>query len=673
MSSISQTSSSQLEETVNKSEETYASTVLQSLCILNSISSDFKSYEPRPSASNNRKLTEAFKVFLYGNFNSINNSLFQDLIKIYNEYAQNTNDAVPHNPYNFLKHFIIFLNTENNNVKDVSFFQLYEQQKRNVCNSFDGSVSLFEEYCRNTQDSIISKNFYYSEITNIICNNCGSKIFNCSLNPLIEIDIQRYISQRPPELSQGNITLKECLNYYINSNPSTCPNCQNNASMFKLLINDSKTLIFYLNRNTHNGFNDINFDLELDVSNCFNKDKTKSKVYTKYDLRACLCYSGNYGYFVDYNIKGQNGNIWFRFNNQYKRISINELYVYEPIILIYESSENNKNYLGGNNSNQANKNGFNNNQQPANMAQMNMQMNNTNQLRVNNNNMNAVNPINQISQMNQMNAMNQMNNMNRNNQMNQMNAMNPMNQMNTMNAMNAMNPMNQMNTMNAMNPMNQMNAMNPMNQMNPMNAMNQMNQMNPMNQMNRMNMMNQMNAMNQMNVMNQLRNTMNSPMSTLANMTQFTQINQQNIFQNNNFSHSCNNVKIPSNTQNNPPPSVDINVIFKMVNENDLQNEQFKLAMQLKSDEKIKDIMAHLFMKLDKPDDYIKKFLLNGIEIPKNSILTASETNLIDDSEVIAVLSKPENRNNNNNNANANNNSNDNNNNNNNANANNTG
>ena len=610
MSSICQ-DSSQLEETVNKSEETYASTVLQSLCILNSISSDFKSYEPRPSASNNRKLTQAFKEFLYGNFNSINNSLFQDLIKIYNEYAQNINDALPHNPYNFLKHFIIFLNTENNNIKDVSFFQLYEQQKRNVCNSFDGSVSLFEEYCRNTQDSIISKNFYYSEIANIICNNCGTKIFNCSLNPLIEIDIQRYISQRPPELSQSNITLKDCLNYYINSNPSTCPNCQNNASMFKLLINDSKILIFYLNRNSHNGFNDINFDLELDVSDCFNKDKTKSKVYTKYDLRACLCYSGNYGYFVDYNIKGQNGNIWFRFNNQYKKISINELYVYEPIILIYESSENNKNYLRGNNLNQVSQNGFNNNQQPAMMAQMNMQMNNSNQVRVNNNNMNAVNPMNQMSQMNQIN------NMNKNNQMNQMNAMNQMKQLNTMN------------------------------------------------------MTNQMNAMNQMNFMNQMRNTMNSHMSTLAQMTQISRMNQQNIFQNNNFSQSCKNVKIPS--QNNPPPSVDINIIFKVVNENDLQNEQFRLAMQLKSDEKIKDIMAKLFMKLDKPEDYIKKFLLNDIEIPKNSVLTASETNLIDDSVVIAVLSIPENRNNNNNTNANNNNTNDNNNNNNNANANNTG
>ena len=637
MSSVSQ-ASSQLEDSANKSEETYASTVLQSLCILNSISSDFKSYEPKPSASNNTKLTDAFKAFLYGNFNSINNSLFQDLIKIYNEYAQNTSEALLHDPYHFLKHFIIFLNTENNYVKDVSFFQLYEQQKRNVCNSFDGSVSLFKEYCRNTQDSIISKNFYYSEITNIICNNCGSKVFNCSLNPLIEIDIQRYISQRQPELSQSSITLKDCLNYYINSNPSTCPNCQNNASMFKLLINDSKTLIFHLNRNSHNGFNDINFDLELDVSNCFNRDKTKSKVYTKYDLRACLCYSGNYGYFVDYNIKGQNGNIWFRFNNQYKKITINELYVYEPIILIYESSENNKNYLGGNNSNHVNQNGFNNNQQSVNMSQM----NNSNQVRVNNNNMNAANQMNQMSQMNQMNAMNRMN---------------------------AMNGMNQINAMNPMNRMNQMNAMNQMNQMIQMNPISQLNTMNPMN------MMNQMKAMNQMNAMNQMRNTMNNPMSTLAQMTQFSQMNQQNNFQNNNLSRSCKDANIPSNTQNNPPPSVDINVIFKMVNENDLQNEQFKLVMQLKSDEKIKNIMDRLFMKLDKPADYIKKFLLNGVEIPKNSILTCSETNLIDDSVVLAVLSIPEDRNNNNNNnnANINNNANDNSNNNNNTNANNTG
>ena len=637
MTSISQ-ASNQVEETVNNSEETYASTLLQSLSILDSISSDFKSHDPTPSASNNKKLTDAFKAFLYGNFNSINNSLFQDLIKIYNEYAQNTSDALLHDPYHFLKYFIMFLNTENNYVKDTSFFQLYEQQKRNACNNFDASVNLFEEYCRKTQNSIISKNFYYSEITNIICNNCGTNIFNCSLNPIIEIDIQRYISQ----FSQNNITLKDCLNYYINSNPTTCPNCQNNACMFKLLINDSKTLIFYLNRNSHNGFNDINFDLELDVSNCFNKDKTKSKVYTKYDLRACLCYSGNYGYFVDYNIKGQNGNIWFRFNNQYKKISINELYTYEPIILIYESSENNKNYLGGNNQNQINQNGFNNNQQQANMRQMNMQMNSLNQVRVNNNNLNAVNPMNQMSHMNQMNSMSQINSMN------------------------------QMNSMNRMNQMNQMNAMNPMNMMSHMNAINQMNAVNQMNAMNQMTAMNQMNAMNQLNAMNQMRNSLSSPISAMTQMTQFAQMNQPNNFQNNNFSQSCKDIKIPSNTQNNPPLSTDINVIFKMVNENDLQNEQYKLSMQLKSDEKIKDIMKKLFIKLDKPNDYIKKFLLNDIEIPKNSILTAAETNIIEDSVILAVLSIPENRNNNNNNANVNNNANDNNNNNNNANETNT-
>jgi len=31
--------------------------------------------------------------------------------------------------------------------------------------------------------------------------------------------------------------------------------------------------------------------------------------------------------------------IWFRFNNQSKQININDLYVYEQIILIYETIE----------------------------------------------------------------------------------------------------------------------------------------------------------------------------------------------------------------------------------------------------------------------------------------------------------------------------------------------
>ena len=661
MSSISQTSS-QLDDSVSKSEETYASTVIQSLSILNSISFDFKSHEPKPSASSNKKLTEAYKALLYGNFNSFNNCLFQDLIKIYSEYAQNISDALLHDPYHFIKYFIIFLNTENNFVKNISFFQMYDQQKRNVFTDFDKSINLFQEYYKNTQDSIISKNFYYSEITNIMCNNCRASIFNCSLNPIIEIDIQRYISKRPPELSQSNITLKECMKYYFNSNPATCPNCQNRANMFKLLINNSKNLIFYLNRSSHNGFNDINFDLELDVSDYFNKGKTKSKVSTKYDLRASLCYSGNFGYFVDYNIKGQNGNNWFRFNNQYKKISVNDIYSYEPIILIYESSEKYFNYLGGNISNQVNQNGFNNNQQPANINQMNMQINNLNQVKVNNN-MNAGFPINQLSQINKMNAVNPINQMN---QMKQINQMNQMNQMKQMNAMNQINQMNQMNQMNAMNQMKQMNSMNQMNQMNQMNAINGMNMMTQMNPMNPINQMNTMNNMNQMG------NSMKIQMPAFAHLNPFVQMNQPN----NNFGQTSKDTNISSNAQDNPPPSTDINVLFKMVNENDLQNEQYRLAMQLKSDEIIKDIMKHFFMKVQKPETYIKQFLLNGIEIPKNSTLTASETNLVDDSVVTAILAVPENRNNNsnsNNIANENNNANDNNNNNNNTNAQNSG
>lgn len=605
-------SANQIGDTVSKSEETYASAVLQSLSILNIFKFDFMFYEPKSKENNNTKLTESFQTFLNSNFNSINDCLFQNLIKIYKEYAQNISDALLSDPYHFLKYFLIFLNGENNYVKDISFFQIYDQQKRNACNDFDSCFNLFKNYCKNTQDSIISKNIFYSEIVNITCNYCGSKLFDCSLNPILEIDIQRYIDQKSPELSESKITLKDCLNYYINANPTTCPKCQNNANMFKLLINDSKVLIFYLKRSSHNGFNDINFDIDLDISNCFNKDKTKIKIYTKYTLRACICFSGSiYGYFVDYCIKRKNGNIWYRFNNQNRQINNTELYNYEPIILIYETIEKNKSHLGGNNSNQIN--------QPNNINQMN------NMIQVSaNNSMNSVHLMNQMK-MAQMNQMNNQMNYQMNNQMNQMKQMNQINQMKIM-QMNQM-KMAQKNTLVRMNTMNQT--------FNRMNVMNQINQMNPI-------------------------NTMNNQM-LMARMAQFAQMNQQNnnqvIFNQGSSGLSTNQNSSASNIEDN-----NITVDFKIVAENDLQNVKFQLSMQLQSDEVFKDIIKKLLINLDKTENYIKKYLFNDTEILKTSTQKASEINLINKSVVLAILNESE-ANNTDNNANNNNDDNSNNNN----------
>ena len=75
-----------------------------------------------------------------------------------------------------------------------------------------------------------------------------------------------------------------------------------------------------------------------------------------------------------------------------------------------------------------------------------------------------------------------------------------------------------------------------------------------------------------------------------------------------------------SNTQNSTISNIDdnnINFIFKIVNENDLQNGKFKLSMQLQSDEIIKDIIKNILVKEDKNENYIKKYLFNDTEISK--------------------------------------------------------
>ncbi len=75
-----------------------------------------------------------------------------------------------------------------------------------------------------------------------------------------------------------------------------------------------------------------------------------------------------------------------------------------------------------------------------------------------------------------------------------------------------------------------------------------------------------------------------------------------------------------SNTQNSTISNIDdnnINFIFKIVNENDLQNGKFKLSMQLQSDEIIKDIIKKFLVKADKNENYIKKYLFNDTEISK--------------------------------------------------------
>ena len=66
---------------------------------------------------------------------------------------------------------------------------------------------------------------------------------------------------------------------------------------------------------------------------------------TTYALSSCISFVQNSGnYFADCCIKSQNGNNFYRFiNNQIMPININNIYQYEPQVLIYELKNQNNN------------------------------------------------------------------------------------------------------------------------------------------------------------------------------------------------------------------------------------------------------------------------------------------------------------------------------------------
>ena len=543
----------------NKIEIAYANVVFQALISLNTTKSDFLNDEPLPMM--NTPLTNDFKVLLYGIFNTPNNPFFSNLMKTYYYYAQEDTNALLKNPYNFLKYFIVYLNTENNKVINHNYFQIYEQQKKNNMYNMYQSFNTFKEYCKYTQNSIISKCFYYSEMTNIICYNCNSKTFNCSLNPILEIDLDRYMQYKKIR-DNSKISLNECLNYYFNlKSPAICINCQNNnAHMFKMMLNDSKVLIIHLNRNIHNGNNDINIDINIDISKFFNKINNM-KFYTKYELKSYICFDGN-GYLVDYCInKNYKSRNWYRFNNEYRKIQENELFCYEPILLFYETIEEKQLFLKNNEA---------------------IYSNNRNKSYIKMNNIN--NSYNY--------SMNQLNN-----QMCQLN----------------LNPINN-------------NNMNNFNQMNNMNYLNNINKMNNINQMNNINMINNFVINNQM-YLNPNMNKIQMPniIQNSANNIQYS--NLSNNFNNKESNINCNNKENDNN----------ISVLFIIVSEENPEDKISKIKIQIKTEEKINEIIKKFFIKIQKEESFIKKFIFNDNELSKESTKTVEESNIINNSIIKAI------------------------------------
>jgi hypothetical protein len=332
---------------VNKNDETYADVVLQSLSVLKTIKRDFLYDEPLPNK--NTPLTNNFKTILYGLFNPSNNIFYQELLKTYDSLAKsnNTSDALKHDPFHFLKYFLEYLNNENITILEPSYFQLYPQAKKNNQYNMKFTFDLFKEYCSKTQISIISNNIYYAQIEQISCFNCNT-YYNCSLKPILEIDLDKCINSKInscPQQAGAKISLNECLFYYFNSTETIkCLNCNNyNANIYKKLVNSSNALIIYLNRKVHKGEKDINIDFNINLSNYFNKALVKSG-YINYSLKSCIGFNAKENrYVTDYCFyKNENNLVWYRFSKDYKQIQTNEIINFEPILLFYETTDEKK-------------------------------------------------------------------------------------------------------------------------------------------------------------------------------------------------------------------------------------------------------------------------------------------------------------------------------------------
>ena len=86
--------------------ENYGNLVLQALMSLKTIKTDI--LNDIPSQNMNTPLTDDFKTLFFGLFNTPDNKFFKDFMKTYNSKANNNNEALLHNPYNFLKYLSVF-------------------------------------------------------------------------------------------------------------------------------------------------------------------------------------------------------------------------------------------------------------------------------------------------------------------------------------------------------------------------------------------------------------------------------------------------------------------------------------------------------------------------------------------------------------------------------------
>ena len=325
----------------------YANAVLQCLACLNCI----------------RKWYSQLNRFSFMKMNNIPNPITKDFYNLLfilysggqpdsSSFISNFNQKIMQyykketkaDPFHFLFYFLDLLHMENNNAINRTF-NVNEYLNPSLTNMQNNSYMhfLYVNYSKSTKNSVVSTNFLNSCRYKIDCKN---SLLNCpslyyyKARKIIEFDVdnfRRYRDQARPYRMNMNLSLEECLLCYQGGKKFKCQICGCfNAYSYNNIWSSNRVLIFYFKRMIHNFLCDIDFGTKIDMSDfCKYNDGNIKYIY---NLKACISLSNFYKYFADIEINGN----WFRYmEGQFKTLSSinNEIFIYEPQLLIYEIEE----------------------------------------------------------------------------------------------------------------------------------------------------------------------------------------------------------------------------------------------------------------------------------------------------------------------------------------------
>ena len=332
----------------NPMEASFVNSVLQSLACLDCIKTwynNLRNYNFMNMHSPQPSLTKYFFNLLYGLYmgnqvdsSYIINQFIQESFKLLKKQTQS-------DPYHFLFNFLDLLHLENNYISNTmnTFFKNYKNPDIKSMQNDSLMFNIFRNYYKNTQNSIISQNFFNTFKFQVKCTNynlgCGT-LYRYEIRKMIIFDVDKFRNYRDqlyPQKMGMKLTLTECFQCYTGgykSNNFKCENCGNFSSeSFTSLYLSTKVLIIVFKRQYHSYQCDIDFGTTINISQ-FCKYNMNGNANGNYILKACISLNTFNKYFADILINGN----WFRFvEDNYRTLNnYNEIYMNEPQLLIYE-------------------------------------------------------------------------------------------------------------------------------------------------------------------------------------------------------------------------------------------------------------------------------------------------------------------------------------------------